>query len=117
VARAHGRAFACWLLDRMASHENAAQTLVCSATMPPPRPRCNVRGAGEMAVATCSEARFQASDRFSNRLKLKDDDGDMPVCALSVHLIAAVLTGEERPKALTLLGGRLPCPYPPYFRP
>ena len=117
MARAHGRAFACWLLDRMASHENAAQTLVCSATMPPPRPRCNVRGAGEMAVATCSAARLQASDRFSNRLKLKDDDGDMPVCTLLVDLIATVLAGEERPQALALLGSRLPCLYQPYFRP
>jgi hypothetical protein len=39
----------------------------------------------------------------------------MPVCSLSVHLIAAVLTGEKRPQALALLRGRLPCPYLPYF--
>ncbi len=41
----------------------------------------------------------------------------MPVCTLSVDLIAAVLTSEERPKALAFLGGRLSCPHPPYFRP
>ncbi len=33
--------------------------------------------------------------RFSKLLK--DDDGDMPVRALPVDLVAAVLAGEERP--------------------
>src|ERR1700741_1168747 len=39
----------------------------------------------------------------------------MPVCTLSVDLIATVLAGRGRQQALALLRGRLPCPYLPYF--
>lgn len=39
----------------------------------------------------------------------------MPVRALLVGLVAAVLAGEARPEVIALLESSLPSPYPPYL--